>query len=318
MNKNPLSYSRANRMRDIINHNSFLLVVINRFHIAMGFGDKTVAEVCAENGVDVDTFLAVINFVSKKEWASYTINIQQLIGYLRKSHQHILNYALPAIKKSLIEGIQQTNTSEIAMIILKFFESYMQEVRKHMEYEEQVVFSYADSLIEGKLLNKFNIADFSSRHEHMAGTLHELKELFIYQYNQKGNDLISIALMQIITTGYDLMSHCEIENQLLFPAIQQLEESLKMQCADKGNLPKECDSNPIHELLTEREKEVIAEVAHGLSNKEIADKLNLSFHTITTYRKNISTKLNIHSTAGLVIFAVLHHLIEIDGAKIPN
>ena len=118
MNKNPLSYSRANRMRDIINHNSFLLVVINRFHIDMGFGDKTVAEVCAENGVDVDTFLAVINFVSKKEWASYTINIQQLIGYLRKSHQHILNYALPAIKKSLIEGIQQTNTSEIAMIIL--------------------------------------------------------------------------------------------------------------------------------------------------------------------------------------------------------
>lgn len=224
----------------------------------------------------------------------------------------------PAIKKSLIEGIQQTNTSEIAMIILKFFESYMQEVRKHMEYEEQVVFSYADSLIEGKLLNKFNIADFSSRHEHMAGTLHELKELFIYQYNQKGNDLISIALMQIISTGYDLMSHCEIENQLLFPAIQHLEESLKMQCADKGNLPKECDSNPIHELLTEREKEVIAEVAHGLSNKEIADKLNLSFHTITTYRKNISTKLNIHSTAGLVIFAVLHHLIEIDGAKIPN
>ena len=170
----------------------------------------------------------------------------------------------PAIKKSLIEGIQQTNTSEIAMIILKFFESYMQEVRKHMEYEEQVVFSYADSLIEGKLLNKFNIADFSSRHEHMAGTLHELKELFIYQYNQKGNDLISIALMQIISTGYDLMSHCEIENQLLFPAIQQLEESLKMQCADKGDLPKECDSNPIHELLTEREKEVIAEVAHGI------------------------------------------------------
>lgn len=62
---------------------------------------------------------------------------------------------------------------------------------------------------------------------------------------------------------------------------------------------------------------MIAAVAQGLSNKEMADKLNLSFHTITTYRKNIGAKLNIHSTAGLVIFAILHHLIEIDDAIMP-
>ena len=67
MNKNPLSYSRANRMRDIINHNSFLLVVINRFHIAMGFGDKTVAEVCAENGVDVGAKNVVLRLASEQE-----------------------------------------------------------------------------------------------------------------------------------------------------------------------------------------------------------------------------------------------------------
>ena len=75
---------------------------------------------------------------------------------------------------------------------------------------------------------------------------------------------------------------------------------------------------PMNQTLTKREREVAELAAWGASTKEIADKLNLSFHTITTYRKNISTKLNIHSTAGLVIFAVLHHLIEIDGAKIPN
>ena len=59
-------------------------------------------------------------------------------------------------------------------------------------------------------------------------------------------------------------------------------------------------------------------VAQGLSNKEIADKLSLSFHTITTYRKNISAKLNIHSAAGLAIFALLHHLIEISEARLPS
>lgn len=318
MIKHPSSYSRNDRMRDIINDNNILLTVINRFSISLGFGDKSVASVCMDNDVDVDTFLAVINLISEKDLTGYHIAIQPLIKYLRKSHHYILNYTLPAIKKSLIEGIQQTNTSEIAMFILKFYDGYMQEVRKHMEYEDNVVFSYVENLIKGEVKDKFQISDFSSRHEHMAGTLDELKELFIYQYNQEDNDLISTALFQITLCGNDLMSHCEIENKLLFPAVSKLEESIRTQNIVQNENQIIEKKEPILESLTDREKEVIAEVAHGLSNKEIADKLNLSFHTITTYRKNISAKLNIHSTAGLVIFAILHHLIEIVDAKLPN
>lgn len=318
MIKHQSSYSRNDRMRDIINDNSILLTVINRFSISLGFGDKSVASVCMDNDVDVDTFLAVVNLISEKDLTGYNIAIQPLIKYLRKSHHYILNYTLPAIKKSLIEGIQQTNTSEIAMFILKFYDGYMQEVRKHMEYEDNVVFSYVENLIKGEVRDKFQISDFSSRHEHMAGTLDELKELFIYQYNQKDNDLISTALFQITLCGNDLMSHCKIENKLLFPAVSKLEESIRTQNIVHDEIQAVENKEPILDSLTDREKEVIAEVAHGLSNKEIADKLNLSFHTITTYRKNISAKLNIHSTAGLVIFAILHHLIEIGDAKLPN
>lgn len=318
MIKHQSSYSRNDRMRDIINDNSILLTVINRFSISLGFGDKSVASVCMDNDVDVDTFLAVINLISGKDLTGYHIAIQPLIKYLRKSHHYILNHTLPAIKKSLIEGIQQTNTSEIAMFILKFYDGYMQEVRKHMEYEDNVVFSYVENLIKGEVKDKFQISDFSSRHEHMAGTLDELKELFIYQYNQADNDLISTALFQITLCGNDLMSHCEIENKLLFPAVSKLEESIKAQNIVHNENQIVEKKEPVLDSLTDREKEVIAEVAHGLSNKEIADKLNLSFHTITTYRKNISAKLNIHSTAGLVIFAILHHLIEIGDAKLPS
>lgn len=318
MIKHQSSYSRNDRMRDIINDNSILLTVINRFSISLGFGDKSVASVCMDNDVDVDTFLAVINSISGKDLTGYNIAIQPLIRYLRKSHHYILNHTLPAIKKSLIEGIQQTNTSEIALFILKFYDGYMQEVRKHMEYEDNVVFSYVENLIKGEVKDKFQISDFSSRHEHMAGTLDELKELFIYQYNQEDNDLISTALFQITLCGNDLMSHCEIENKLLFPAVAKLEESIKAQNIVHNENQIVEKKEPVLDSLTDREKEVIAEVAHGLSNKEIADKLNLSFHTITTYRKNISSKLNIHSTAGLVIFAILHHLIEIGDARLPN
>jgi len=62
--------------------------------------------------------------------------------------------------------------------------------------------------------------------------------------------------------------------------------------------------------VTEREIEVIVEIALGLSNKQIADKLNLSTHTVNTHRKNIMLKLGVKNTAGIVMFAVKNKLLE--------
>lgn len=70
-------------------------------------------------------------------------------------------------------------------------------------------------------------------------------------------------------------------------------------------------------MLTDREKEVLRWIAHGLSTKEIADKMYLSIHTVNTYRKNIGEKLNIHSVAGLAVYSVLHHIIDIHDIEIP-
>ena len=62
--------------------------------------------------------------------------------------------------------------------------------------------------------------------------------------------------------------------------------------------------------ISPREIEVIRLVAEGLSNKEIAEKLCLSVHTITTHRKNIMGKLGVNNTAGLVMFAIKNEIIS--------
>ncbi len=62
--------------------------------------------------------------------------------------------------------------------------------------------------------------------------------------------------------------------------------------------------------VTEREIEIIKYIAEGLSNKQIADKLNLSTHTVNTHRKNIMNKLDVNNTAGIVMFAVKNQLLE--------
>ena len=52
-------------------------------------------------------------------------------------------------------------------------------------------------------------------------------------------------------------------------------------------------------------------IAKGMSNKEVADALNLSVHTVTTHRRNISSKLQIHSPAGITIYAIVNKLLDL-------
>lgn len=62
--------------------------------------------------------------------------------------------------------------------------------------------------------------------------------------------------------------------------------------------------------LSQRELDVVKLVALGLSNKEIADELNISIHTVISHRKNITTKLGVKSASGLTFYAVLNKLID--------
>lgn len=64
-------------------------------------------------------------------------------------------------------------------------------------------------------------------------------------------------------------------------------------------------------LLSDREKDVVRLVVRGLTNKEIADRLFISPHTVVTHRRNIARKLEIHSATGLTIYAIVNGLVDL-------
>lgn len=64
--------------------------------------------------------------------------------------------------------------------------------------------------------------------------------------------------------------------------------------------------------LSTREKEIVAAIALGKSNKEIANELFISTHTVMTHRKNIASKLKIHNASGITIYAIVNKLIDIN------
>lgn len=102
--------------------------------------------------------------------------------------------------------------------------------------------------------------------------------------------------------GYDATINLAESSEVI---LQNLLSIVSLSEGDDANLDNE-------RLLSPREKDVVAFVAKGLTNKEISSKLSISIHTVITHRRNIAKKLKIHSPSGLTIYAIVNKLVNID------
>lgn len=303
------NYTPNWRLRDMLEDNKLLLLVISRFSIPFGFGNKTVAEVCRDNNIHCPTFLSVANLISGHKYDSSNISLQQLTGYLKKAHTYFLDFALPMIRRRMVEALCGSELDDVAFLILKYFDNYAVEVHKHMEFENTRLFSYVDSLLAGNPDKDFDLHHYTTHHSDLTERLNELNNIIIRHYRRNDSDMLNAVLYDIFACQNDLMSHCDVENRILVPAIRHLLSThTAVAPSPVAEAVKSAESdNP----LSQREKEIIALVSKGLANKEIADRLCLSVNTVTTHRRNIASKLQIHSAAGLTIYAIMHKLIDI-------
>lgn len=311
-------YRRTDKLRDVVADQPMLLMALSRFGIPLGFGDDSVETVCDRAGVDVATFLAVASLIAGRPVAAEEVSLPALMEYLKRAHTYFIDFYLPQIRGKLLNAINCAGSEEVALVILRFYDDYVAEVKRHMAFENEHVFTYVDGLLAGERRAGFNIdEDFVANHGPIAEKLRELKDIFVCHYHGAAadNDLLNSVLFDIINCEQDLMSHCEVENRLFAPAVHRLER--RARAVAERPVPGESPlRDPKVHNLTEREKEIIRNVARGLSNKEIADKLCLSVHTVATHRRNICAKLDIHSAAGLTIFAIIHRLLSVSEVKV--
>lgn len=128
----------------------------------------------------------------------------------------------------------------------------------------------------------------------------------------QSNEIISKGLKIGITSH--LLKDCDQDE--IIEAIYKTANGEKFICGKIASAVLQEKSANISEYscqgmhISEREMEIITLIAEGYSNKEVADKLFLSTHTVTTHRKNIMNKLGVNNTAGLVLFAVRENLVS--------
>ncbi len=322
-------YKETDHMGDIICDDYRILQVISRFGLSLGFGDHTVAETCQAAGVDAPTFLAVVNFIRAN---GRTVNMADtvdalslpaLMAYLRRSHDYFVKFRLPAIRRKLIEAIDCSARNQIAFLILKFYDEFAAEVGRHMDYEDKHIHTYVTDLMAGVKTNpEVNIHKLSHQHHdnhaQIEKSLSELKSIIIKYYPTDSNaQLLNDVLIDLFMTEEDLFSHCHMEDTLFLEAVVRLEEERHVQGeVDEGKAEEQETETGTADALSDREKEVIVCVVKGLSNKEIAEQLYISVNTVMTHRRNISRKLQIHSPAGLTIYAIVNGLINLEDVKL--
>ena len=313
-------YESQDKMITLIKDNYSVLQALSSFGINLGFGDKTVAETCEMNGVDCHTFLAVVNFTINDLAISEEdelISVPTLLHYLEASHRYYLDFQLPFIRRELEESINEQDA--LGHLMLKFYDEYAQEIKRHMKYEEKTLFPYVQSLIDGKPIPDYNVEMFSKHHDSADKKLRELKLLIIKYLPSDAhlNSKLTATLYDIYNNEDWLHQHAEVENHIFTPAIRRLEKKLKQDDVTKNISTMVFKGGQDNmDALSERERDVIIGVVQGLQNKEIADRLFISVNTVITHRRNIARKLQIHSPAGLTIYAIVNGLVDISSVKL--
>ncbi len=318
--KNQKMYEADDKMISLIRDNYDLLQSLGSFGISLGFGDKTVKETCEDNNVDTYTFLAVVNYTINNNGefeADDQISVPTLMHYLEASHAYFLDFQLPFIRRELEESLNMDDS--LARLILRFYDEYAHEIRRHMSYEQKTLFPYVNTLLEGHPTNDYNVETFSKHHGAADKKLRELKLLIIKYLPQDGlhNNQLTATLHDIFDNEEWLRQHAQVEDHIFVPAIRRLEQMTKQQDVSRnitGMVFKGGVQNP--DALSDREKDVIVSLVQGMSNKEIADHLYISINTVITHRRNIARKLQIHSPAGLTIYAIVNGLVDISSVKL--
>lgn len=239
-----MSYiSATNKLADVIHRDYLLLSVVNRFGIKLGFGDKTIKEVCDESDTDPEFFTAILNtFTSERYFSEKLLKsfpILQIVDYLKKTHDYYRNIELKIIDVHLNILIESNKNAKGLKLIKEFFEDYKRELLAHLKREEERTFPYIEKLValqekENKrelfeaLVKKYNIHVFEREHDNVDEKLFDLKNILIkYLHEDYDQSSCNAVIYELFKLEKDLVEHTKLEDKILIPMVEELEETLR-------------------------------------------------------------------------------------------
>ncbi len=230
-------------MADLVHRNHTLIPVLYRFDILLGFGDKTVKQVCEEKNINIQFFLEIINsfldddYFPREHLKNFPIKL--IVDYLEKTHQDYLGKRIPKIKAIISGKISPCYyNSEHNYLLDKFFQEYKKELITHIKREEEDVFPYAlrveQNFLENKKgdllpkdLKKHSILNYLREHDDIEEKLFDLKNIIIkYLPPPKDPDSCSRVIALLFNLEKDMNDHRRIEENVFVPKVAMMEQTI--------------------------------------------------------------------------------------------
>ncbi|MCX7876096.1 MAG: hemerythrin domain-containing protein [Melioribacteraceae bacterium] len=210
------------------------LLLMEHFGISFQIHNKTIQELCDEIDLNSNVFITIVNMYNKNAIINSNLyskkDLIRIISFLKNSHKYYENEKYPEIKKS-IDSLYNYNRLPEIKLIGKFFDEYFEEVKEHLNYENDIAFPYFDMILNNKsdslFKYNFSVKEYSEHHSDIEYKLEDLKELLLNHIPIQNDRLIR---RNIIFSLYDLQHHLnvhsEIEDHILVPAIAKFEKEL--------------------------------------------------------------------------------------------
>ncbi|MDR1225896.1 MAG: hemerythrin domain-containing protein [Prevotellaceae bacterium] len=224
------------KLADALNSNYLLIPVVNRFGIALGFGDKSVEEICRGRGINVEFFTTILNVFSHENYfpqaRMLNFDALALVQYLERTHEYYRSLLLPQLERHfnlLMESASEK--SKEVLLIEKFFNEYKNELLLHLKREDQATFPYIKAIYHKQNLEdmarRYSIKKFEAEHNNIDEKLYDLKNILIkYAHNGYDEHLRNTVIFDLFRLEKDLTDHTHIENNILTPIVEKMEQAL--------------------------------------------------------------------------------------------
>ena len=235
--------TRSTKMAEVIHGHIHLLPIVHRFGIRLGFGEKTVAQVCEIHGVDVGFFLEIANLFCNehhspsKNLASF--GVEAVINYLLKSHSYFYEEKFPFVRDKIQMLAQYPGGESHVVLIEKFFSNYVDEFMEHIRFEDSVVFPFALMVADchrkgvgthelASRMKDYSMSLFNQQHNDIEEKLSDLRNILIkYLPPIDNGEVVTAVLLELTSMEKELEDHTIIEERILVPKVLAMEVSLQ-------------------------------------------------------------------------------------------